>query len=94
MRNNAVMGRRSKYGGLVVMSSTMVQPTLQMSHAVVVPAISMISGAIQYGLPTTVLLFSCVEMATPKSASFTRPSLVTRMLAPLMSRWMTPCSCR
>ncbi len=27
---------------------------------------------------------------TPKSASLTVPSLVVRMLAPLMSRWMTP----
>ena len=32
--------------------------------------------------------------ATPKSASLTRPSLVVRMLAPLMSRCTTPCACR
>ena len=76
-----------------------VQPTDQMSEAVVKPDIWMISGLIQYGVPITV--FACVSnpaasifVATPKSASFTRPSVEIRMFAPLMSRWITPCSWR
>ena len=41
---------------------------------------------LQYGLPTTATsLKALVFVATPKSASFTRPSFVVRILAPLMS---------
>lgn len=58
--------------------------------------------SLQYGLPTTLKSRSLLSLAvrlilivaTPKSASLTRPSLMVKMLAPLMSRWMTPCSCR
>jgi hypothetical protein len=51
------------------------------------PFISMTSGAIQYGVPTTELLFSesVSLVATPKSASLTIPSLVVRILPPFMS---------
>jgi hypothetical protein len=72
------------------MSSWIVQPSDQMSAEVVKPDIWMISGAIQYGVPTTEL--ACVSSppsifaATPKSASFTWPPVEMRMLAPLMSR--------
>lgn len=72
-----------------------VHPKLQMSDAVVAPDSSMTSGAIQYGVPTTLdSLNPVVRLATPKSASLTRPSFVVKMLAPLISRWITPCSCR
>ena len=51
---------------------------------------------LQYGLPTTASLLAVevAVLATPKSASLTVPSLLVRRFAPLMSRWMTPCSCR
>jgi hypothetical protein len=39
------MGAKSKYGGLVVNSSMIVHPTLQMSDADDHPAISITSGA-------------------------------------------------
>ena len=97
MRNSAAMGCRSKYGGCSVSSSTTVQPTLHTSHAALTPAISITSGAIQYGVPTTLVLLlapSFTRVATPKSASFTWPPFVVRMLAPLMSRCTTPCSCK
>ena len=63
------------------------------------PTISMTSGAIQYGVPTTGSLMavsrvSSIRVATPKSASLTIPCLVVRMLAPLMSRCTTPSWCR
>lgn len=45
MRNNAAMGAKSKYGGLVDSNSMMVQPTLQISDDVDQPAISITSGA-------------------------------------------------
>ena len=51
----------------------------------------MTSGAIQCGVPMTELRLDAVELscaATPKSASLTRPSLLKRMFALLMSRWM------
>ena len=59
------------------MSSCTVQPTLHMSADVVKPDIWIISGAIQYGVPTTELarvsrppsIFRLA--ATPKSASCT-----------------------
>mmetsp|Transcript_4502 Transcript_4502/g.10850 ORF Transcript_4502/g.10850 Transcript_4502/m.10850 type:complete len:251 (+) Transcript_4502:570-1322(+) len=78
----------SKCGGTPVSNSSTVQPTDQMSEAVVKADISMVSGAIQYGVPTTDCVLSCssVRRATPKSASFTCPSRVTSTLAPLMSR--------
>jgi len=34
-----------------------------------------------------------VTRATPKSVTFTRPSLVSMMFAGLMSRWMMPLVC-
>lgn len=72
-----------------------VQPRLHISEAVVAPVSSITSGAIQYGVPTTLdSLRPVVRLATPKSASFTRPSLVVRIFAPLISRCITPCSCR
>ena len=37
---------------------------------------------LQYGVPTTEMDFSVSEMATPKSANFTSPFLVVRILAP------------
>jgi hypothetical protein len=37
---------------------------------------------------------SSIFFEAPKSASLTRPVLSTRMLAPLMSRWMMPLACR
>eukprot|EP00966_Prymnesium_polylepis_P121570 2809595-Prymnesium_polylepis.1 len=98
MQKSADIGASSKKGGAPVTSSMTVQPTDQMSEAVVKPDIWMISGAIQYGVPTTEL--ACVSaplsslVATPKLASFTWPPVEIRMLAPLMSRWMTPWSCR
>ena len=63
-------------------------PTDQISHAeVMCPLISITSGAIQYGVPANELLrsVSVSLVATPKSASLTIPSLVVRILAPLMS---------
>ena len=76
-----------------------VHPTLQMSEAEVMPTISMTSGAIQYGVPTTGSLMavsrvSSIRVATPKSASLTIPCLVVRMLAPLMSRCTVRCAWR
>ena len=50
------------------------------------------SGAIQYGVPTEVLLRPSVSdkwEATPKSTSLTWASLVKRMLWPLISRCIT-----
>lgn len=70
-----------------------VQPTLQISEAEVAPESCMISGAIQYGVPTTWASLSGparVLVETPKSASLTVPSLVVKMFAPLMSRCITP----
>jgi hypothetical protein len=89
------MGCSLWYGGFPSISSMTVQPTLQMSEDVVAPESSMTSGAIQYGVPTT-LDWSRPDcfVATPKSASLTLPSFVVRMLAPLMSLCMTPCSWR
>ena len=55
MRKSADMGASSKKGGAPEMSSITVQPTDQTSLAVVKPDIWMISGAIQYGVPTTEL---------------------------------------
>ena len=84
----AEQGCKVKYGGFVVRSSITVQPRLQISQAEVSwPFISMTSGAIQYGVPTTELLFSesVSLVATPKSASLTIPSLVVRILPPFMS---------
>lgn len=54
------------------------------------------SCILQYGLPTTASLFegAVALLATPKSASLTHPSLFVNILAPLISRWMTPCSWR
>ncbi len=70
-----------------------VHPRLQMSEAVVAPDSSITSGAIQYGVPTTLDSWNVVVLvATPKSASFTSPCFVVRMFAPLMSRCITPCS--
>ena len=77
-------------------SSKMVHPRDQISEAVVKADIWMISGAIQYGVPTTEFFAVGREssfLATPKSASLTCPSLVINRLAPLISRWHTPCSC-
>ena len=62
-------------------------------------------GLVQYGVPTTELPTDAsvplpsgappsTLVATPKSASLTCPSVEIRMFAPLMSRWITPCSCR
>lgn len=65
-----------------------VQPTLQISEAEVAPDNCMISGAIQYGVPTTCASLSGparVLVETPKSANLTVPSFVVRMLAPLIS---------
>lgn len=55
------------------------------------------SDSLQYGLPTTAssrTAPAAVLLATPKSANFTHPSLFVKMFAPLMSRWMTPWSCK
>ena len=51
---------------------------------------------LQYGLPTTAssVIAPVVVLATPKSANLTHPSLFVKMLAPFMSRWMTPWSCK
>ena len=58
-----------------MISSCTVQPTDQMSADVVNPDIWIISGAIQYGVPTTVeacvSIFASILAATPKSASLT-----------------------
>mmetsp|Transcript_12002 Transcript_12002/g.28467 ORF Transcript_12002/g.28467 Transcript_12002/m.28467 type:complete len:248 (-) Transcript_12002:713-1456(-) len=57
----------------------------------------MTSGAIQCGVPTNVFLLDSVAVsraATPKSASFTSPELVSRMLPHLTSRWTLPIECR
>lgn len=75
-------------GGLPVRSSKTVQPTDQMSQAEVIwPDISITSGAIQYGVPANEIFFtaSVSLVATPKSASFTTPFSVTKMLPPLIS---------
>lgn len=74
-----------------------VQPTDQISHLVDgsnSPII--IYGAIQYGLPAADMVFcdSYILIATPKSANLTFPCLVINILAPLISRWITPYLCR
>ena len=52
-------------------------------------------NSLQYGLPTTApSVTPPVFAATPKSANLTVPSLFVRILAPLISRWMTPWSWR
>ena len=52
-------------------------------------------NSLQYGLPTTApSVTPPVFAATPKSASLTVPSLFVRILAPLISRWITPWSWR
>ena len=83
---------RSKFGGLPFNNSKTVQPKDQMSQAVVMYGyISITSGAIQYGVPAKalLLLLTCLPFsnpaATPKSATFTTPSFVVRILAPLIS---------
>ena len=102
--NSAGIGWRSKYGGEPVSSSTTTHATDHTSlFGSNVPLISITSGAIQYGVPTTspssfgLLLASLVTApsppilaALPKSASLTHPSLVARRLAPLTSRCTTP----
>ena len=80
-----------------------VQPTLQTSERSVAPDILITSGAIQYGVPTTSrtapepMVEDCVWIATPKSArptAMTSSTTMTRMLAALMSRRITPSECR
>ena len=43
-------------------------------------------------MPGSVRAASAIARAMPKSATFTRPSRVTRMLPGLMSRWTKPFS--
>jgi hypothetical protein len=53
------------------------------------------SGDMYEGVPIMVPAWVRLELsirATPKSASFTRPSRVIITLAGLISRWITPCS--
>ena len=78
--------------------SIAVQPTDHTSEAVAGTSwrIWITSGAIQNGVPTTddgapCSVASLSRRATPKSASFTWPSLVMSRLAPLTSPWHTPC---
>ena len=62
-------------------SSSSVQPRLQMSEPVVKRDIWMISGAIQYGVPTTAPtpVVSPSLRATPRSASLTWVSVKARV---------------
>jgi len=65
-----------------------VHATLHMSQAeVTCPEASIISGAIQYGVPTIEFLpsLSFSLVATPKSANLTLASLVVNIFPPLMS---------
>eukprot|EP00160_Parvularia_atlantis_P015224 Unigene4241_Nuclearia_a/m.12917 Unigene4241_Nuclearia_a/g.12917 ORF Unigene4241_Nuclearia_a/g.12917 Unigene4241_Nuclearia_a/m.12917 type:complete len:351 (+) Unigene4241_Nuclearia_a:896-1948(+) len=98
---SARIGCRSYSGGASSAISIAVIPSDHTSHresyATSVSSAEIPSGAIQYGLPMTVLrllsvLVSCAE--TPKSASLTAPSCVRSRLPPLMSRWMSPVECR
>ena len=86
MRKSAAIGGRSKYGGWPVKNSSNVQPTFQISAAGLTPLSSMISGANQYGLPTTSSSLGVALDATPKSLSFSVPSFVVKIFAALMSR--------
>ena len=78
------------------------QATLQMSAAAVTLVISMTSGAIQYGVPTTErrrLLFASSNSpslaATPKSASLTRPCnaayAVIAQACMMLVTWLAGC---
>ena len=57
----------------------------------------MISGAMYDGDPTSspvpVMVSSPAARAMPKSVSFTRPSVPSRMLPGLTSRWVIPAAC-
>eukprot|EP00964_Phaeocystis_antarctica_P007195 scaffold3903_cov60-Phaeocystis_antarctica.AAC.1 len=85
------MGRISWCGGRPCASSMAVMPSDHTSARVSYLPFEITSGAIQSGVPMTELRLEAVELscaATPKSASFTRPSEFRRMLALLMSLWM------
>jgi len=72
-----------------VSNSITVHPTDQISQAVEICRVySMISGAIQYGVPARDDYYSSsfYRAATPKSVNFTIPFFVVRIFAPFMSR--------
>mmetsp|Transcript_3497 Transcript_3497/g.12327 ORF Transcript_3497/g.12327 Transcript_3497/m.12327 type:complete len:297 (+) Transcript_3497:1378-2268(+) len=91
IKNSALSGGKSIYGGSPSASSMSRMPRLQMSTCWSYSEPRMSSGAIQYGVPTIVCLLvlpldSCA--AYPKSAILTMPSPPTRTLSLLMSLWM------
>lgn len=51
------------------------------------------SGAIQYGVPTIVFLFSSpwTLAQNPKSVTLTVPSIPSKTLSDFISRWIIPC---
>ena len=79
----------------------MVAPTAKMSARASMSRPRACSGGM-YGVVPRVVpslvrrpslkLTSCMR-ARPKSSTLRRPSVVTKRLAGLMSRWMMPCSC-
>jgi len=92
MRKRVAIEMRSAYGGLPVQSSTMVHPSDQISDSKQAPLSSIISGAIQLGVPATTpsstfFIFKLSE--TPKSVNLTLPPFVVNILAAFKSQCTT-----
>jgi hypothetical protein len=90
----AMRGLRCELGTTPSASSIAVTPSDQTSVLLVYSLCFITYGLIQYGEPTCDRWPALVYMLyadTPKSASFAMPSLLRRMLAALMSRWIFLC---
>ena len=91
------MGCRLARGGAPSASSMRVIPRLQTSLRASYSPPERSSGAIQYGLPITVLRFDKVllrRLLTPRSASLHAPALLQSRFAAFTSLWMILLSCR
>jgi hypothetical protein len=75
----------SDQGGLPVTISKTVQPKLQISANLLWPVYVITSGAIQYGVPVSVLCSAHNTLLDPKSVSLHCPSSSIIMFAALMS---------
>lgn len=82
--------------------SIIVAPKLHISEDLPAPDCLITSGAIQGTDPLKANMLSSSEAVHkpailfehPKSANFATPVSVTKILAPLMSRWIIPLSCK
>mmetsp|Transcript_25644 Transcript_25644/g.47842 ORF Transcript_25644/g.47842 Transcript_25644/m.47842 type:complete len:260 (+) Transcript_25644:721-1500(+) len=93
IRKIALIGWTLLCGGSPTAHSIAVIPRDQISALASYPVFFSVktSGAIQYGVPMTVLLLAKVfasSFDTPKSASLQSPAWFKRMFAALISRWI------